>query len=85
RYTAITDARRSASDTSWEQPWGEQRLIRDNHAELTVTIAGDTALNRAMQVTFRIFDDGLGFRYGYAGIPADRQVGVVADRTQFRT
>src|SRR3546814_6987518 len=29
RYTAITSTARSASDTTWEQPWGEQRLIRD--------------------------------------------------------
>jgi hypothetical protein len=66
RYTDITAARRSASDTSWEQPWGEQRLIRDNHSELTVTLAGDTALNKSVDVVFRIFDDGVGFRYSYA-------------------
>jgi alpha-glucosidase len=85
RYSAITGVQRASSDSSWEQPWGEQRLIRDNHNEMTVTIAGDTALNKAMQVTFRVFDDGIGFRYNYAGIAAGQQVGVTADRTQFKT
>ncbi|MDB5704344.1 MAG: alpha-glucosidase [Sphingomonas bacterium] len=85
RYTALTAARRSSSDTSWEQPWGEQRVIRDNHSELTVTLAGDTPLNRAVDINFRLFDDGIGFRYGYAGIPAGQAVSVTGDRTEFHT
>lgn len=84
RYTAIAASRRSASDTSWEQPWGEQRIIRDNHSELTVTLSGDTPLNKAVDVTFRLFDDGIGFRYGYGAIPAGQAVSVTAERTQFR-
>jgi len=84
RYSALTAARRGASDTSWEQPWGEQRIVRDNHSELTVTLTGDTPFNKAVNVTFRLFDDGIGFRYGYGAIPAGRAVSVTADRTQFR-
>ena len=85
RYTAIGNPRRAASDTSWEQPWGEQRVIRDNHTQLTVTLNGDTVLNKAVDVTFRLFDDGFGFRYDYAGIPAGQEVAVTAERTQFHT
>jgi alpha-glucosidase len=85
RYSDIVAAKRSATDTSWEQPWGEQRLIRDNHSELTVTLAGDTALNKSVDVVFRIFDDGVGFRYSYGAIPAGQAVAVTADRTQFKT
>lgn len=85
RFTALGDARRSASDSTWEQPWGEQREIRDNHSELTVTLNGDTALNKAVGVTFRLFDDGLGFRYSYSGVPAGANVAVTGERTQFKT
>lgn len=85
RFAAIADAERSAVDTTWEQPWGEQRLIRDNHNQLSVTLAGDTPLNRAVGVTFRLFDDGFGFRYDYRAIPAGQSVSVVADHSQFRT
>lgn len=83
RYTAISDPRRASVDTSWEQPWGEQRVVRDHHNELTVTLAGDTPLNRKVGVTFRVFDDGIGFRYTYA-VPDGQVVKVIADRTQFR-
>ena len=85
RYTALGEARRSRVDASWEQPWGEQRTIRDNHTELTVTLAGDTPLNRRVDVTFRLFDDGIGFRYGYGAIPAGQAVAVTGDRTRFHT
>ncbi len=85
RFTTIGNARRTTSDTNWEQPWGEQRVIRDNHNELTVTLGGDTAFNKAVDVTFRLFDDGIGFRYTYGGIPAGQEVAVTAERTQFRT
>jgi alpha-glucosidase len=83
RFIALANPRRNTVDTSWEQPWGEQRVIRDRHNALTVTLGGDTPLNRAVDVTFRVFDDGIALRYCYA-IPAGRQVKVTADRTQFR-
>jgi len=84
RYSGITGVKRSASDTTWEQPWGEQRIIRDNHSELTVSLAGDTPLNKAVDVTFRLFDDGVGFRYAYTSIPAGQAVAVTDDRTEFK-
>ena len=38
----VTNARRTTVDQSWEQPWGEQRIIQDRHAELRVTLQGPT-------------------------------------------
>lgn len=84
RIGAITAAKRAASDSTWEQPWGEQRLIRDNHSELTVSLAGDTALSKSFDVTFRLFDDGLGFRYAYTAVPAGQAVAVTEERTEFK-
>lgn len=84
RFTALGNPRRASVDTSWEQPWGEQRRIRDRHNELTVTLGGDTPRNAAVDVTFRVFDDGIGFRYSYAGVPAGQAVKISGERTQFR-
>ncbi|QAY78751.1 glycoside hydrolase family 97 protein [Sphingosinicella sp. BN140058] len=84
RYTALSNVRRSYKDGKWEQPWGEQREIRDNHVELAATLTGDTPLNRAVDVIFRIFDDGVGFRYSYGQIPAGQKVEVRGERTEFR-
>ena len=84
RYSKIETVRRTSSDSNWEQPWGEQRVIRDNHTEMTVTLAGDTPYNKAVDVTFRLFDDGFGFRYDFKSVPAGKPVEVIAERTQFR-
>ena len=43
--TQVANERRRAVDQRWEQPWGEQRVIRDRHNALTVTLSGsDPAL-----------------------------------------
>ena len=85
RYAAMTNVVRTAADTSWEQPWGEQRTIRDHHTELALTLSGDTPLTKQVRVTFRLFDDGIGFRYAYPSIQQGQAVAITADHTQFRT
>ena len=63
RGLAAVQIRRDRSDTRWTQPWGEWATIRDNHSELAVTFREAKNLHRQMTVTFRLFDDGVGFRY----------------------
>src|SRR3977135_933384 len=53
-YSAITRVDRNSSDTSWEQPWGEERTIRDQHTEMTVRLKGNTPTNGSVAVTFRL-------------------------------
>ena len=49
QYSAVTRVKRSSSDTRWEQPWGEERSIRDHHTEMRVSLTGNTALNRRVE------------------------------------
>jgi alpha-glucosidase len=77
-------AERRSHDETWEQPWGEQRLVRDRHNELRVHLAGDTPNTRTFDVIVRVFDDGLGFRYDFNAIPAGRDVTVTDELTEFR-
>jgi alpha-glucosidase len=83
--TQVSDARRASVDTSWEQPWGEQRVIEDRHNELKVRLSGNgTALTEPYDLTVRVFDDGVGFRYEFNGIAADRDVAITDELTEFR-
>ena len=50
-------------DETWEEPWGEYRKIRNRYNELTVSFDEKNWLKRRMTVVFRIYDDGIGFRY----------------------
>jgi len=51
QYSAVTRVKRSSSDTRWEQPWGEERTIRDHHTEMTVSLKGNTAFNHVCGCT----------------------------------
>ncbi len=50
---------------TWELPWGEQRLVKNNYNELTAEIKETTESARQFHVTFRVYNDGLGFRYHF--------------------
>ena len=52
---------RSSKDETWTQPWGENETARNHYNELTVDYREHTG--RLMQVVFRVFNDGFGFRY----------------------
>ena len=81
----VGNARRGGVDQSWQQPWGEQRLIQDRHNELQVTLSGsDPTLTESFDLTVRVFDDGFGFRYEFRDIAATRDVAIVDELTEFR-
>ncbi len=66
RDARLERAPRRRGSASWEQPWGEQRFIRDRHAELRVALIGaDAAHTEPYDFTVRVFDDGIGFRYEF--------------------
>ena len=52
---------RSSMDETWTQPWGENETTRNHYNELIVDYREHTG--RLMQVVFRVFNDGFGFRY----------------------
>lgn len=53
----------SSFDETWEQPWGEQRLIRNHYNELKVELSNKNEI--ALNVIFRLFDDAVGIRYEF--------------------
>src|SRR6267378_1242995 len=61
----LADTARSSADETWTQPWGEVRRIRDYHHELKVSVVETAAPNRQFTVAFRVFNDGVGFRYEF--------------------
>jgi len=84
RGLAIAGAERTSRDQTWEQPWGERRLVRDHHNELAVTFAATTGPERRMVVRLRAFDTGIGFRYELPEQPAlAGEIAIVDELTQF--
>ncbi len=52
-------------DEIWEPVWGEVKRIRNHYRQLTITLQQPSIANRTLVLRFRLFDDGLGFRYEF--------------------
>ena len=61
----LTDTIRSSFDESWNPVWGNYKTIRNNYNELSVLLTQNQQYNRQIIVRFRLFNDGLGFRYEF--------------------
>ena len=72
----------SSCDETWQPVWGEERNIRNHYKEMLVTLRQE-AQDRTIQIRFRLFDDGLGFRYEF---PLQKNLNyfvIKEERTQF--
>ena len=59
----------SVHDDTWAPVWGEVKQIRNHYRELAITVQQAAAQNRQLVLRFRLFDDGLGFRYEFPEQP----------------
>jgi alpha-glucosidase len=83
RNFALESQSTRSADSTWEQPWGENRLVRDNHVELRARFAETKGAQRRLDVVFRVFDDGVGFRYEFPDQPALHDVKIADELTEF--
>ena len=60
----ILDVERGSFDETWTPVWGEEDHIRNHYNEMAVTLQ-QAGSGRVMLVRFRLYDDGLGFRYEF--------------------
>lgn len=80
----IDAAERGKGDTTWELPWGERRFVRDHHNELLVRFQQhESRGGHLMNVRFRLFDDGIGFRYELPEQPAMKTARIADEVTEF--
>ncbi|WP_064748383.1 glycoside hydrolase family 97 protein [Lysobacter antibioticus] len=76
RNLALVSKSTRRHDDTWEQPWGERQFVRDRYNELRLTIGETIGAKRRFDVVFRVYEDGLGFRYEF---PESAQAPVVID------
>ena len=79
---SIVDTQTSSFDETWTPVWGEESKIRNHYNEMTVTLQQENT-HRKMIVRFRLFDDGLGFRYEFPEQPELTYFVIKEERTQF--
>ena len=83
RKISLTSQSTRSSDETWEQPWGERRFVRNRFNELRIRLTEKSTLARSVDVVFRLYDDGLGFRYEFPEQPGLRTVSIAEELTEF--
>jgi alpha-glucosidase len=79
----VVSTEEKTSDETWEQPWGEFKKVRDHHNELIVHLKEAKGEERLVDIIFRVFDDGVGFRYSFPKQPHLGKVKISNEVTEF--
>jgi len=59
----IDNVSKNSVDSQWQLPWGERQHVKDKHNEIAVTFVAKRDSANKYIVRFRVFNDGVGFRY----------------------
>ena len=78
----ITDSKTSSFNETWKPVWGEIESIRNQYNELAVTLK-QKETDRQIIIRFRLFNDGLGFRYEFPSQKNLIYFIIKEERTQF--
>lgn len=74
---------RTSLDEQWTQPWGEVKTIRNHYNAIVITLEEDEAPKRQMMIEFRVYNDGLGFRYEVPSQHAIKDFLITDELTEF--
>ena len=78
----VIDTKATTFDENWKPVWGEVASIRNHYNELAVTL-NQKETDRQIVIRFRLFDDGLGFRYEFPSQKNLTYFVIKEERTQF--
>ncbi len=80
----IVDSQSSTVFEEWEMPWGEQRMVENHFNELVVNLQEIEAPNRLLNLHFKVYDDGLGFRYEFPKQENWQEAIILDEHTEFK-
>ena len=77
----LADASFDSCDETWKPVWGEESEIRNHYNEMLVRLGRSDGVK--MNIRFRLFDDGLGFRYEFPQDGKLRYFNIAEELTEF--
>jgi hypothetical protein len=79
----ILRSERKTFDETWKPVWGEVNQIRNHYNQLTIYLQEENSPNRLLNIVFRVFEDGVGFRYEFPVQPHLKYFVIADELTQF--
>lgn len=80
---ALVRSHRRSYDATWERPWGEERVVRDHYNEVAFYITETSGDKRLFTMRFRVYDDGVAFRYEFPPQPKFQRLIIADELTEF--
>ncbi len=74
---------RESVNERWEMPWGEQRMVENIYNEMVVFTQEKAGERRKLNIYFRAYDDGIGFRYEFPKQEGVDSLKIMDENTQF--
>jgi len=78
----VLEANTSSHEENWTQPWGEEKHITNHYNELKVQLK-NPAEDLRLNLYFRVFNDGVGFRYEIPRHEAFQKAEIIEEKTAF--
>ncbi|MFR9496757.1 MAG: glycoside hydrolase family 97 protein [Rikenellaceae bacterium] len=79
----VEDVEFTSFDQTWEPVWGEYAHIRNHYNEMVVTLTQSSASAHTMLIRFRLYDDGVGFRYEFVEQDGWSYLTIAEEHTEF--
>lgn len=77
----LEDAEMRSFSEIWEPVWGQQQKVKNDYREMTVKLKN--ADGKALNIVFRAFNDGVGFRYEFPDA-GEKSLVILDESTEFR-
>jgi hypothetical protein len=81
-FEVINSSTKKVNET-WQMPWGEQLDVVNNYNELRVELQEKSVLKRKLNIVFKVYNDGVGFRYEFPEQENLEEVLIAEENTEF--
>ena len=80
----VTGTQQASYDSTWQMPWGEKKNVRNHYNELTIKLKEQSNPSRKFNIIFRVYDDGVGFRYSFPQQPGMTEAKIREEHSEFQ-
>lgn len=78
----IKNTKKISIDEEWEMPWGEQRIVKNHYNELKIELKNSS--NKQLNLYFRVYNDGVAFRYEFPQQEGIKSLVIEGENTEFQ-
>lgn len=79
----VLSVTQSQTDETWKMPWGEKRVVVNKYNQANIQLEEKTGLHRQMNIIFKVYNDGIGFRYEFPKQENLVDVEILEENTEF--